>query len=307
MDTPAHTSNFAGGLSEIGGYSGVAELTAGQTWRARAAGGREVVLKALDDDCLWNGQLHPNVKDRLSRVRELAHVGVANLYGVERDAGLTYLVWEYVAGQTLAERAASASACPPRDLLLLARELVLAVEMLHARGIVHGALKASNVIVDADGRIVLTHVSPLLYTEPAEDVAALQELLGDLLEQRGESDSPLGRLLDDVGDTEVPLRRLAGRLGALLESRDAEGAAGGGAVEDADRVQAKAIRRRAVVAAGAIVVAGVVLFAGLRHYGNARTPRPPVPPQAAPAALRPAQSSSAPPSPSITLARGAGR
>src|SRR5688572_3508433 len=115
--------------TEIGGYEILRALAAEQSWLASAPGGRLVVLKTLDEDCLWKGHLHPNVKDRLGRVRELAHSGVANLYGVERDGGLTFLVWEYVAGETLAERSASKS-CGQRDLMVLARELVLAVEML---------------------------------------------------------------------------------------------------------------------------------------------------------------------------------
>src|ERR1700712_5367609 len=105
----APAPNLAGEASEIGGYQVVRTLAPDQTWLATAAGGtgRTLVLKALDQDCIWKSQLHPNVKDRLGRVRELAHAGVANLYGVERDGGLTYLVWEYILGETLADLAAS--------------------------------------------------------------------------------------------------------------------------------------------------------------------------------------------------------
>jgi hypothetical protein len=49
-------------------------------------GGRQVVLKKLDDDCLLDGQLHPSIKLRLERVRELPVRCVANFLGVERDA-----------------------------------------------------------------------------------------------------------------------------------------------------------------------------------------------------------------------------
>src|SRR6266576_985675 len=124
MDIVASSPNLAGDPSEIGGYRVLRTLVVDQSWLGSAPGGRRVVLKTLDEDCLWKGQLHPNIKDRLGRVRELAHSGVANLYGVERDGGLTYLVWEYVPGSTLAERAES-QAFGQRDLLVLAREVVL--------------------------------------------------------------------------------------------------------------------------------------------------------------------------------------
>lgn len=266
--------------SEIGGYQIVQGLSE-QSWLATAPGGRRVVLKILDDDCLWKGQLHPSVKDRLARVRELAHPGVANLYGVERDGGLTYLVWEYVEGISLDEFAGSPQ-CANRDLLLLARELVLDVEVLHARGIVHGMLKSSNVIITPAGKAVLTHISPLLYSNPAQDVATLVGVLAGLLEDRGESDSALGVILQQAGEEECSLRRLALRLGAAIEARDAEPG------EPAERKSADRIKRRALVGAGATALIGIALFLGLRQFASARTPKPPVAPQAAPAALQPA-------------------
>ena len=67
-------------------------------------GGRTVVLKKLDDDCLLDGQLHPSIKLRLERVRELPVRCVANFLGVERDgAGVAQMVWEFVRGTPLAE------------------------------------------------------------------------------------------------------------------------------------------------------------------------------------------------------------
>lgn len=279
MDSAGSALNFAGDRTEIGGYQVISALLPEQSWLCTAAGGRRMVLKTLDEDCLWKGQLHPNIKDRLGRVRELAHSGVANLYGVERDADLIYMAWEYVEGDTLEERARS-SRSGRRDFMVLARELVLGVEMLHARGIVHGALKGSNVIVDTEGRLVMTHISPLLYCEPSEDVQALIGLLIDLLEERGEGDSALARLLREEEAEEVSLRRLAAKIGAMIEARDT------GPAEAPERGQGRAIRKRSLAGAGATAVVAVGLFFALRHYGNARTPKPPAPPEAAPAAMQ---------------------
>jgi hypothetical protein len=280
MEPAAPSPNLAGDPSEIGGYRILRTVLPDQSWLGVAPGGRQVVLKTLDEDCLWKGQLHPNIKDRLARVRELAHSGVANLYGVQRDGALTYLVWEFTQGQTFAERAASPS-CGQRDFLLLARELVLAVEMMHARGIVHGTLKASNVIIDLDNRVVITHVSPLLYSEPTDDVRAVIELLSQLLALRGEAASPLGLLLAQAAEEEISLRRLATRLGAMIESRETETLAA-----PSDRAAARAIRHRAVMGAGATALVAMAIFLGLKQYANARTPKPPTPPQANPAALK---------------------
>ncbi len=271
------------GRSEIGGYEVIRAMSEGHSWLAAAPGGRVVALKVLDDDCLWKGQLHPSIKDRLGRVRELAHTGVANLYGVERDAGLVYLVWEFVQGQNLIEYA-STSQCGGRDFLLAARELVMGVEMLHARGIVHGAIKGENVILAEGGRrVVLTHVSPLLYSEPDGDVVDLLALLGDLLEHRGEIDTPLGRLVEGAREQGLTLRQLAGKMSALIEAREpAEVREEGPA-----RHLGRRIRRRSMTGAIALALGGILLFAGLWHFGMIKMPRPPAPAGAPPAAFQP--------------------
>ena len=153
-------------------------------------GGRRVVLKRLDDDCLLDGQLHPSIKLRLERVRELPVRPIANFLGVERggDDGVARMIWEHVPGTPLAELQSA-------DWLRVCREVVLAVQSLHAAGIVHGAIHAGNVIVDdATGEVRLTHVSPLLYTEVENDAADVTAMLADLVHAR-EPGSPLAASL----------------------------------------------------------------------------------------------------------------
>src|ERR1700722_15622672 len=87
--------------SEIGQYRITRTLTPGQTFLGIDPSGREVVLKVLENDCLMRGQLHVSIHERLSRVRELAHIGVANLFGVERAGDRVYIVWEFIRGDPL--------------------------------------------------------------------------------------------------------------------------------------------------------------------------------------------------------------
>jgi tRNA A-37 threonylcarbamoyl transferase component Bud32 len=119
------------------------------------------------------------IKDRLGRVRELAHLGVANLHGAERDGEKAFLVWEYVEGKTLAEYLAEAKLDKAR-LAQLAQQIVLHVESLHSLGIVHGGLHGRNIIVTPGGEVRLTHVSPLLYHEETVDLSALQVVIREM-------------------------------------------------------------------------------------------------------------------------------
>ncbi len=87
-------------------------LNPGKTYLAIGAGGRGVVLKKMDDDCLLSGLLHPSIRDRLGRVRELAHAGVANLHGVGREGDRAFLIWEYLEGEPFDIYAAAANRTP---------------------------------------------------------------------------------------------------------------------------------------------------------------------------------------------------
>lgn len=138
----------------------------------RAAG---VVRKPIDVDCLLGGQLHPSVADRLARVRDLPVMAMANLRSVDRDASGVWLVWQYIEGKTLPEYLAGRP--DPEELDRIRRDLSGIVEQIHAHGIVHGAIHANNVIIDLQGRVRMTHISPLLYSDPDQDLDALQELL----------------------------------------------------------------------------------------------------------------------------------
>ncbi|HEY7087146.1 MAG TPA: hypothetical protein VH518_03595, partial [Tepidisphaeraceae bacterium] len=82
---------------------------------------------------------------------------------------------------------------------------------LHAHGIVHGALHARNIIVDRDGKLHLTHVSPLLYGDPEQDEHAVQELLSRFVAAR---ELPRNGANDD--DRAARRLRRSSYLGALL-------------------------------------------------------------------------------------------
>jgi len=200
----------------IGDYRIVSALSA-TAFRALGPGDKEVVLKRFDNDCLQRGQLHPGIHARLSRVRELAHPGVANLHSVERDIPYLFAVWDDVPGLPI-DRYVSTQRSELPAIGRLARELILVVESLHALGIVHGRIHANNVLIDTRGNIRLTHISPLLYDDPAIDHAAVIELLGHLLSVSGQGQSVLAQAVREAADQKLPLRTLAARLSVSVDS-----------------------------------------------------------------------------------------
>ena len=140
--------------------------------RVTDASGNDVFLKPLDLACLQHGKLHPNVKERLARIRELPLRDIALLHGVEVIDGQPMLVWDWLPGVPLA----AAERFAPG----LARDLSLLVDAVHAHGLVHGAIHARNFILDSAGKPRLTHFSPLLHYDPSLDRDGLANLLHEL-------------------------------------------------------------------------------------------------------------------------------
>jgi len=254
----------------IGQYTILRTLTPERSFLAQGVG-QPVVIKLLDHDCLVGGRLHPNIRDRLARVRELAHVGVANLHGVESDGERAFAVWEFIQGETLDRHAVRLDS--PAALARLAREIILAVEAMHALGIVHGKIHARNVIVDHRGLVHLTHVSPLLYDDTKVDARDLSAMLQTIAAQRGWADSPMAR----ISSQSLPLPQLRARLAQSAD--DVESAS------PAESAIEKTPRRLALLAVVLAILAAVALAFGLIRLSHRAAAQKPVPPQAPPQAF----------------------
>jgi serine/threonine protein kinase len=258
---------------KIGAYRVVRSLARQKSFVADDEAGRRVVLKLLDPDCLLDEQLHPSIHDRLARVRELAQANVANLYGVERDLDVVYMVWEYVDAVSFVEYASSPD-LSDADLIKLMRELALAIESLHARGIVHGAIHDGNVFVDSDGKIRLSDISPLLYHDPAVDERAVIELLRDAARARTPMSDAILQALESLDAQQTNLRELTDTLAALAKPDDP----GRIAIDE----RPGRLRLRTIVMALALAVVGIASVFIVRSYVQTQI-RKSSPPQMLPA------------------------
>lgn len=271
---------------EIGGYTIIEPLRGGETFLAEAPGGRKIVLKILPADCLLEDQLHPAIYERLARVRELAERNVANLHGVERDGEFTYLVWDFVPGVALSEwggpsrgaternrresphpgareRGQGPAQLSYRELLFVARELVLTIESLHGAGIVHGAINPGNVIFDRDdAHVRVTHVSPMLHNDPQRDADAIVQVLQSALETKKDRESPLGAALQQARMQRANLRQLSDLLANVPEPGKARGMRG----EPGERKPSRGIAKRALWAALLVLILGVGLSIAASIY-----------------------------------------
>jgi serine/threonine protein kinase len=85
-------------------------------------------------------------------VSRLTHPHIVPVFEADVHEQQPYLVFEYVAGQTLTDLLAKDGALEPAKAVKLMQEILSALVVAHAQGVVHRDLKPSNVLLDASGR-----------------------------------------------------------------------------------------------------------------------------------------------------------
>jgi serine/threonine protein kinase len=116
---------------------------------------REVAIKVLPPDMSRDPQLIRRFQQEAKTAARLDHPNIIPIYRVESEAGLTYIVMKYVSGQSL-EELASRGPLPIPQVRHILREAALALGHAHRRRVVHRDVKPANIMVDEDGRVVLT-------------------------------------------------------------------------------------------------------------------------------------------------------
>lgn len=186
-------------VSELGrGGSGVVFLAE----RADGAFSQQVALKWLRADLPV-----PGGREVLARERELLsgldHPNIARLIdGGETEDGMLWFAMDYASGETIDRHAGTLSVT---ERLRLIHTLCRAVHHAHRRGLIHGDIKPSNVLVDGRGqpRLVDFGISRLKGVGIGSsygltpDYASPEQRSGDELTTASDI-WQLGRLLDDV-------------------------------------------------------------------------------------------------------------
>ncbi|GAA0722735.1 serine/threonine-protein kinase [Dokdonella soli] len=151
-----HHASSAPALFRFGGLDVLEQLgegAQGTVWRAYdPLLDQQVALKLRRLD---SGDLAHRFLEEGRRLARLRHPNIVNVYGAAVHEGRTGLWTELVRGRSLSDLLAEGGPLPTEDVNAIGRDLCGALAFVHRHGLVHGDVKAGNVMRDAGGRIVL--------------------------------------------------------------------------------------------------------------------------------------------------------
>lgn len=143
-------------VSQIGPYSITRELGRGGmgvVYLARDSRlDRDVAIKALPPQLAHDPDRLARFEREAKILAQLNHPNIAGIYGLEAHDGATYLVLEYVPGETMAVRLARGPVAID-DAVGIAVQIAAGLEAAHDAGVVHRDLKPGNVILNDDGQV----------------------------------------------------------------------------------------------------------------------------------------------------------
>ncbi|MFL5547368.1 MAG: serine/threonine-protein kinase, partial [Gemmatimonadales bacterium] len=116
---------------------------------------RQVAIKVLPPEASHDAKVIQRFQQEAKTAAKLDHPNIIPIYRVESEAGLNYFVMKYVKGSSLEQRLEQGPL--PIDLARrVLRDAAMALDHAHKRGIVHRDVKPANIMLESDGRVVLT-------------------------------------------------------------------------------------------------------------------------------------------------------
>lgn len=117
--------------------------------------GHHVALKVLHPYLSHDEDMVKRLLQEARTSNLVRHPGIVQITDHHRQRdGTTYLVMEFLEGETLRARLRRGTPLSPSEILSIGEQLAAALAAAHAQGVIHRDLKPENVMLSADGKRV---------------------------------------------------------------------------------------------------------------------------------------------------------
>jgi serine/threonine protein kinase len=153
-------SDFAPGALVSGRYEIIREISRGGMaviYHARDKTlEQEVALKVLPAELAKSRKAVENLKREARITMDLAHPNIVRLYNFVDEGELSYLVMEYVDGQTLENLLDNRGKLSVKEVLKLMESICAGMQYAHDKGVLHRDIKPSNIMLDQAWTVKIT-------------------------------------------------------------------------------------------------------------------------------------------------------
>jgi len=114
---------------------------------------RNVAVKVLKPEFLSDETSRKRFLNESRAIAMLSHVNIVDVYDVNFEGDIQYIVMEYIEGRTLKEYMDYSGAMPVGEAIGYMKQILRALRHAHERGIVHRDIKPQNIMLLDDGTI----------------------------------------------------------------------------------------------------------------------------------------------------------
>ncbi|MBM2620895.1 serine/threonine protein kinase [Actinoplanes sp. LDG1-06] len=133
----------AGGMGEV--WRGVDEVL-----------GRTVAVKAMLPAVADDPDFARRFLAEATAMARVNHPAVASIHDYGRSHDITYLVMEFVEGESLAQTLARSGRMTPEETMRVIAQAADGLQAIHDQGIVHRDIKPANLLIRRDGAVLIT-------------------------------------------------------------------------------------------------------------------------------------------------------
>ena len=128
---------------------------------------RTVALKFLPESVAHTSKVYERLKEEARTASALNHPNICTIYEVGEDAGEMFIAMEYIEGRALSELIRQGP-LPIEKILRFSSQIGSALAHAHEKGVIHGDLKPSNIVVTPNGDAKILDFGLARRSDPVE-------------------------------------------------------------------------------------------------------------------------------------------